>query len=435
MKACENNMRINIYKNILQSKLFKSTSIYTLTSIINSAIPFFLLPILTRYLSPSDYGIVSMFGVLVSFVAPFTGLSIHGAISRMYYEKDSVDIKVYIANCIYILLISTGLVAIIFYVFSDVIVKVSSVPLQVLWMVIVISFTQFISRIVLVLWQVQVKPIQYGTFEISQSILNMLLSLIFVVVMGLTWIGRLYAQIFTFTIFLVISLFILIKKDWVKFQYNKKYIKHALSFGFPLIPHALGGVIITFTDRIFITNMLGVEATGIYTVGYQIGMIINLLASSFNQAYVPWLYSKLKENIKEMKLKIVKLTYGYFIVIFSLAITLSIIAPRLLSFFVGSDFTQSSIYVTWIALGYAFNGMYMMVTNYIFYAQKTSYLMWVTTVSAILNVLLNYIFIRNNGAIGAAQATTIVYLIKFFLTWILASKVYKMPWNIREIIN
>src|SRR5690554_439730 len=133
-------MKKKAVNTIIKSKLFKSAGIYTMTNVINKSIPFFLLPVLTRYLSPTDYGIVSMFGVLVSFVTPFTGLNVHGAIARMYYEKDTVDIKEYITNSIYILISSTLLVSIIFSMFSRVIASVSSVPIQVLWMIIVVSF-------------------------------------------------------------------------------------------------------------------------------------------------------------------------------------------------------------------------------------------------------------------------------------------------------
>jgi O-antigen/teichoic acid export membrane protein len=428
-------MNFRKLKVVLESTLFKSAGIYTMTSVLNSAIPFFLLPILTRYLSPADYGIVSMFGVLVSFVAPFTGLSVHGAIARMYYEKDKVDIKEYITNSILILVISTLLVSTLFYFFSSVISDISSVPSQILWVVVVISFSQFITRIVLTLWQVQVKPLQYGIYQISQTALNMLLSIVLVVFVGLTWKGRVYAQLISLIIFVFIGFFTLFKNNWLKFNINRTYIKHALGFGVPLIPHALGGVIMTLMDRVFITNMVGIETTGIYTVGYQIGMIINLLATSFNQAYVPWLYSKLKENILATKRKIVKFTYAYFLIILVMAISLSLLAPPFLSFFVGKEFSQSSIYVTWIALGYAFNGMYMMISSYIFYAQKTSYLAWVTFSTALFNLVLNYVLIRKNGAIGAAQATTIIYLIKFILTWILSSNLYTMPWNIMKHKN
>ncbi len=58
-------------QNIISSTLLKNTAIYTLTTIINSAIPFLLIPILTRYLNPSDYGIISVYTVIVAIVSPF----------------------------------------------------------------------------------------------------------------------------------------------------------------------------------------------------------------------------------------------------------------------------------------------------------------------------------------------------------------------------
>lgn len=74
-----------------------------------------------------------------------------------------------------------------------------------------------------------------------------------------------------------------------------------------------------------------------------------------------------------------------------------------------------------------------MVVNYIFYGKKTYILAWVTFTSAGINIALNYFFIKANGAIGAAQTTTITFFIKFILVWILSSKAYKMPWNIFTI--
>jgi Na+-driven multidrug efflux pump len=72
---------------------------------------------------------------------------------------------------------------------------------------------------------------------------------------------------------------------------------------------------------------------------------------------------------------------------------------------------------------------------YIFYIKKTYILAWVTFFCAGVNVILNYFFIKANGAIGAAQATTITFFIQFILTFILSSKVYKMPWNVFSIFK
>jgi len=72
--------------------------------------------------------------------------------------------------------------------------------------------------------------------------------------------------------------------------------------------------------------------------------------------------------------------------------------------------------------------MYLMVVNYIFFVEKTHILAWITFFCALLNILFSYVFIRLNGAIGAAQAVCLTSLIAFILTWILSNRVYKMPW-------
>jgi O-antigen/teichoic acid export membrane protein len=413
---------------IMRSSLMQTAGIYTATSIINTAIPFLLMPVLTRYMTPSDYGIVSMFGVLVSFISPFTGLSMHGAIQRQYYEREHVDLPIYITNCLLMLLVSSTLTSIIFYVLSGPISKLSSFPESWMWIVIAVSIAGFINSIVLVLWQVQIKPYAFGRYQIAQTIFNIVLSLWLVVGLDMAWKGRIQAQLFTSVIFACIGLVILKKNGWIKFGFNGKYIKNAMYFGGPLIPHSIGGVMMTMTDRLFITNMVGLSATGLYSVGYSFAMIIGFIENSFNQAYVPWLFERLKRNDDNVKIKIVKVTYVYFFLILLIALALSLIAPWFLSFFVGKRFAGAHIFVFWIAMGYAFNGMYKMVVNYIFYVQKTYILAWITFFCALLNIFFNYIFIKMNGAVGAAQATCVTFFIAFIMTFILSSRVYKMPW-------
>lgn len=416
-----------VYKFIKTSILFKSAGIYTITNLLNASIPFFLMPILTRYLNPFEYGLVSMFGVLIGLVGPFIGVGVHGAVARQYYEK-KVNIAEYVFNCILILICSTFIVSIVFYFFSEFISNISAIPEKWLWAVILVSLGNFITQLVLTHWQVQIKPLPFGAYRILQTLLNAGLSVWLVVFLEMGWQGRISGQILTSLIFIFFSFYVLSKNKWIVLKYNKQYIKNALNFGLPLLPHLLGGFIITMIDRIFITNMVGVAETGIYTVGYQIGMIINLLATSFNQAWVPWFYSKLKQNNKKLKLKIVKYTYIYFIVIIIISLLLSGLAPWFMKYFIGESFKDSSKYVFWIALGYSFQGMYFMVTNYIFYVQKNYYLSAVTFFTALCNIVLNYLLIKLFGAIGAAQATTISYFISFILTWIVSARIYEMPW-------
>ncbi|ANV86370.1 lipopolysaccharide biosynthesis protein [Picosynechococcus sp. PCC 7117] len=419
-----------LFRKSLYYPLIQSAGIYTITNILNSAIPFLVLPIMTRFLSPEDYGIVSMFSVLVSMMATFIGLNVHGAIARQFYEKESIDFPKFITNCFYILIASSVLTGLVTLFLSGWISQITQFPRKWLSAVFLVCIGQFIITILLTLWQVQKKPIQYGTYQIIQTLINVSFSILFVVFWGMNWQGRIYAQVIAVGIFASLALLILFRENCFKPRFSFFYIKNALDFGIPLIPHTLGGLAIATTDRILITNLVGIQDTGIYVVGSQIGMIISILATSFNRAYSPWLFSQLKKEDVLLNLKIVKLTYVYDFCILMLSITLATTAPFFLKFLVGEKFVSSSQFIIWIALGGAFQGMYYMVTNYIFYAQKTHLLAWVTFLTAVVNLISSYFLIIWNGAIGAAQGTMIAFFLSFLMTWLLSARVYKMPWNL-----
>ncbi|MBP7464428.1 MAG: oligosaccharide flippase family protein, partial [Bacteroidales bacterium] len=229
-----------------------------------------------------------------------------------------------------------------------------------------------------------------------------------------------------------LAMFFLLKGRWLRKGINKEYIKDALKFGVPLIPHVIGAIIITYSDRLFITNMVSIAETGLYSVGYNVGMIVYLVQNSFNQAWVPWFYEKLKGDRHSDKRNIVKFTYLYYLAMGLMVAAVTLGTPWFFATFLGQSYQNAVQFVFWIALGFGFNGMYKMVVNYIFYLKKTYIISIMTVVTAVINILLNYFFIRSMGAIGAAKATAVSFFIEFVVVWIISSRLYKMPWLMQK---
>lgn len=419
-----------VLRYLFQSSLVRSSAVYTVSTVINAAIPLLILPVLTRYLTPADYGIVAMMGVLVGIASPFIGLNIHGAIAVKYFDTGRTDLARYIGNCFLLLSVSTAAMSVILWLFGGSISAITAFPQDWLAIIVVICISQFVVLILLTLWQMQDKPVAYGSFQVLQTALNIALTIVLVVGLRMNWQGRVEAQAGSVLVCAVIALIVLRRRGWIRFSYDRGDVRHALKFGVPLIPHALGAMLIIQTGRIFITNMVSVADTGVYMVGFQLAMIVELFAASFNKAYAPWLYKRLSVGDPYVKRRIVKLTYLYFAGILVFAASLSLFMPWFLSFFVGKDFAGAGKYTTWIALGFAFSGMYYMVANYIFYAGATHVLAWITFATASFNVLFNYVLITMNGAVGAAQASALALFVSFVLTWILSARVYSMPWNL-----
>ena len=67
--------------------LVQRAGIYTVSNLAARALPFLLLPVLTRYLTPADYGIVAMFLFSAMVLEPFLTLNLPGALTVKFFDK------------------------------------------------------------------------------------------------------------------------------------------------------------------------------------------------------------------------------------------------------------------------------------------------------------------------------------------------------------
>jgi O-antigen/teichoic acid export membrane protein len=276
------------------------------------------------------------------------------------------------------------------------------------------------------------RAVAYGALQLTQTAISIGFSIWLVVGLKLGWRGGIAAQVVAICATGLLAGWLLHTQGWVRWKIVPAYIRNALGFGVPLIPHTMGATLIAMTDRVLIAKLVGVAEMGVYTVGYQVAMVIALLQNSFNQAWVPWAYKALKRGGITGKREMVRITYIYFVVILLAAGALAVIAPTILRYAVDRRYADATKYVFWIGLGYAFNGMYKMVSVHIFYHAKTHWLAGVTAFTAVLNVGLIYWGVRMTGAVGAAQATAAAFFVSFALTWLLSQKVQPLPWNLRR---
>ena len=419
--------------SIISKSLLRSLSIYSIGNLINAAIPFLLLPFLTNYLSQQDYGIIAIFQVLMNFLNPISGLSLNGAVTRKYYflNDDNDKFANYVSNGLLIITISSALLLIFITLFREQISALTDFPSNWLWVILVCSFTFNIIEVLLAIWRVKLKAGKYVLFRIIRTLVELGLSVLLILFFTESWESRVDGVFYSSVLFAIIAIGIMVKSKHLtlKITISKAFIKDALKYGVPLIPHAIGVVFISMSDRLFLTNMIGIEETGLYAVGFQIAQIISLVQNSFNQAWVPHFFEKLKAKSHKVNVGIVKFTYLYYLIMIVMVIILSVSAPLIYSIFIGEEFTSSIKYVLLISLGFAFNGMYKMVVNYFFFLNKTVVVAIITFITAIINILLNYFLILEYGAIGCAWATAISFFIQFILVWIVSTFYFPMPWG------
>lgn len=411
--------------------LFKRSSIYLLSNILNALVPFILLPVLTRYLSPDEYGQIAMFQMLVTGLAALTGLNSVGAANRKYYDCNQESLPQFNGTCVHILLISSLCLGFFSILLSDKVSQWLNIPIVWIYLAIIISSSNYIVQLRLGQWQIREKAFSFGIMQVSQSILVLILSFFLIVWQKQGAAGRVDALLATSIIYALFSLFLMYRDRLLQlFPLRKDFFKDALSFGVPLVPHVIGIFFLSSIDRFFINQQLGISEAGIYMLAVQLSLGMAVVFDAINKALIPWLFRALADKNPQQLQRLVKFTYLFFITVFGLGGLSFIIGPWIVTWIAGEEYQRASTVIGWLCLGQAFSGMYLMVTNYLFYVKKTGYLSLVTISCGILNVFLLIILMRLYGIVGVAMAFTISMFIRFILTWWLTLLFGGISWSL-----
>lgn len=219
------------------------------------------------------------------------------------------------------------------------------------------------------------------------------------------------------------------KISWKSFDFG--VLRQLWSYGAPLTLLYLFVMIISFSDRIFIDLMLGSEEVGLYSAGYDLTQYtIAIVASIVHLAAFP-IILKAYESEGEEKAKALLSTSIRILLLVMLPVTLGFIAVKeeISGIFLGDAFTATSMMlIPILALSVLLSAIKSYYFDYAFQITKTTWLQSIPPMlAAVINCVLNYIFIRNMGVIGAAYATLISYATYLLLTVLLSKRVFNLP--------
>lgn len=402
--------------------------IYLVANIAVAMVPFLLMPILTRELGPKGYGEVTMFLIAINLSGAVVGLSTHGAISARWFNKKGLNLKEYVSSCILINFMAFFVVLIFVNVFISYFVDVLSISKFWINTSVAISFLNSLLLIRLVIWQLNGKAMKYGLLQTFLAITIGCGSYFLVVNADFGVEGRLWGHALGYIVFSLLSLLSLVIDRNLTFRVNILCVKDILSFGVPLIPHVIGGFLLATIDRVILKEYLGIESVGVYMVAVQVSLGLYILADAFNKAFMPWLFRTLSGDELSEKIKIVKVSYAFAISLLLFAIVSFYFSSYIINLIAGNEFSDGEGVLPILILAQAFQGMYFLVTNYIFYTGKTYLTATITICSGVFGVLITLLLVNDFGMLGAAIGQLAGMVALWLLTWHFANKVYPMPW-------
>lgn len=181
-----------------------------------------------------------------------------------------------------------------------------------------------------------------------------------------------------------------------------------------------------------IDHICGTSFAGIYSLTYNIGQIILIVIASINGSLVPWMYKKLKSG----EYHSIAVTSNMLCILLGLmSAIVMLLAPEVVFIMGGSEYMPAKWCIPPVVMGTYFTFCYGLFSTVEFYIGKTSYVAVASFVGAVLNVILNLLFIPKYGFIAAAYTTEMCYLVFMVLHYFFMKKMTKERiFNIKKMI-
>lgn len=220
-------------------------------------------------------------------------------------------------------------------------------------------------------------------------------------------------------------MFFLLYFKKVKFGLNRKYIRESLLYCLPIIPVDGIGLISSLVDRYFILKYISLAAVGVYFVGYQISMIVSLVALAINSAYTPIFFGKYESEDNNFE-PIYRM--GEYIVYFTsfLALIISVLSPNFIAFMFNEEYQSVEGVIVYLTFIGSIKSVYFLNTNVLSLEPRlVKYKTVGIVIGTIVTTALGFIMTKTLGLVGAAIST----MLGFFITTLILISIVRKNTN------
>src|SRR5438270_768974 len=387
-------------------ELLRHSAIYGLGSIVARVLGVLLLPLYTRYLSPTDYGLIETLVALAAVLTALVAQAMKSAFFRFYFDSAEPEHRLLVVRTAfwYVFAASTAVLIagvalaqpiswLLFHTRShDGLVIAAFVGL---WAA--LNYEQMTS-----LFRVEQRSTAYVIATLVNVTITIAGTVVLVVVFDKGPLGVLVGNL-TGTL-IVYAALLTYNRRVLGLQFDRTLYRAMNRFGLPLVPSAVALWLTNFSDRFFLVKLADTHEVGLYSIGVRVASAIVLLLTAFRMAWPAFAYS-IEDDREAQRTYSFVLTYVVYVCCW-LALALGLLAPWILKVIAARPFYPAQNVVAPLAFGVAAFGAYIVVQIGTGRSRRTRSNWVVTGAAAVLNVALNFALIPSYGRMGAAIASS-----------------------------
>lgn len=405
--------------------LARQSAVYGLADSFGPLLSLALMPVLTRKLTPEDYGnlaLLLLFGVGTKILFR---LGLDAGFFRIYYDQPGEREKRVFTTTILVAsgAVSGSLLGIAYLLADPIALRLLGQP-RGDWILLVAGDTFFnaFSFIPMSLFRIRGRPRFFLTATLFRNGANVALKLGLVLagwgVAGVLWADLLSSAFFVLTLLPAL----LANLGW---GFSFSMLREAAGFGLPKVPHGVAYQALNLADRKLLDWFGPLEQVGLYHVAYQFGTGIKLFLSAFELAWSPFVYSLIGRA--DAASNIARIATYVALALTALALGLAILAREILALFTAPAYHSAYAVIPVVILAYWLQGLFSLTSVGIGISKKAYYYPLMTSSAAALNIALNLLWIPRWGILGAAWATVAGYTLMAGMGFYFSQHHYPMP--------
>lgn len=382
-------------------------------------IGFLTIPLFTRMLTTTEYGYVSICLTYVSIGSILVGLSLNSSINNARFDY-KYSFSAYLSSIMFLSLMNALVLLFLAACFRNYLCSFLDISYGMLCLVVICSFFQYVITTFQMTYIVDFKYRLSLAVAIFASVSGVILSVIFILACNNRITARMvgYTLPYTFIGMIVLAKFFIKGKKFISLS----YWKYALTFAVPNIFHQLAHNLMSQFDRFAILKLCGQSEVALYSLIYNIGMIIQIAWSSINSVWVAWLYRQMRNNDYETVKKASRLYIQIFTVMTNMALLVSIDAVRLLA---PPEYYESRVLTIPVIGAVYIVFLYSFFVNIEFFYRKAKFTAIGTALAALINIVSNMILIPLFNYQAAAYTTLLSYVCLFLFHYFIYNNILK----------
>ena len=210
--------------------------------------------------------------------------------------------------------------------------------------------------------------------------------------------------------------------------FHREYWKFCLVLALPAVFHNLSDLILNQMDSLMLNALMNTAAVGYYGNAWGFANFLFILFQALNNIWCAYFFEDMKTGGRE---SLLEKSRNFLEVFTILACGFMLLAPEVYHVYAPEEFWVATMVIPLFTAAYYVNFLCTFPVNFEYYHKKPKAVAVITVSSSLMNLVLNFVFIKAIGMAGAAVATLASHGLQLVLHHVYSRRLGDYPFPVK----